>query len=238
MTIQFTHIILILLSFQVQSESNNPFQLKAYQAKYQVIRDGDEIAVQRSKLEAISANHFKLNDHTEGTHGLASFTGFERTENSEFKTPASTLWQVQQHQMKQQVTFSTRKYSFNFQPQNNQFVGKHKKKPFTLTSDEHPIAANMLPLKIGQLACHAKQHSFAVPILKSKRISHYQFNSETQSNGLIKASRIYPKDSDKSSHIWLDPDRNCVAIKTAYWDGDHMMETRLVSFNGEIAQQK
>lgn len=206
--------------------------LKPYQATYHIYKDGKVMAEQKTKLSQLAPNHFLLNDITKGTHGLASFTGFERSEGSEFLILKSN-WEVQQHQMKQKVTFSKRFYSFKRNKSLNQIEGKHKKKQFIISGEEHPISAQMLPLRLADLACKNLQTSFKIAVLKSKKISHYQFNAIKQNDKLIKVSREYPAKSNKKSHVWFDPNQNCLAVKTEYNDEDNLIETKIHTFNGK-----
>lgn len=197
-----------------------------YSAEYEVRRNGKTMAKQTTSLTQTGNNQYQLKDHTKGTHGMASFTGFQRTENSQF-TVNKQEWHVQQHQMKQKVTLSKRHFSFT-QNHDQPFIeGVHKKESFQIKQfDKQPISSHMLPLRIAYLACHQGVDSFQIDVLKSKKISHYHFTTSS-SDGLIKVSRLYPQSKNKSSHIWLDPNRHCLTIKTQYTEGDTKVETHL-----------
>ena len=206
--------------------------LKPFQATYHIYKDGKVMAEQKTTLKKAATGEYILSDKTIGTHGLASFTGFERTETSSFTTD-SNHWTVSHHKMKQKVAFSKRQFSFSNDGQNAQITGSHKKKPFVLSNNEHPIAAHMLSVRLSALACFNQKTTFTVPVLKSKKLSQYQFTATTQTNKLIKVSRKYPDNIAKKSHIWFDPTQNCLAVKTQYTDDGDLIETKIKRFNGK-----
>ncbi|WP_154223426.1 hypothetical protein [Marinicella rhabdoformis] len=190
------------------------------------------MAEQKTTLKKSPEGLYILSDETTGTHGLASFTGFERSETSRFSTNNSH-WSVYQHNMIQKVAFSKRQFNFSNNQQQTQIQGTHKKKPFTASNKEHPVSSHMLAVRLSALACLDDQTAFTVPVLKSKKISRYHFTAETLDNKLIKVSREYPKQSTRQSHIWFDPEQNCLAIKTSYTDDDSLIETKIHTFNSK-----
>ncbi len=204
--------------------------LADFSAQYDVLRNGKVMAKQTTSLKKIAPNQYLLNDNTTGTHGMASFTGFQRAEGSHFVTEKS-LWTVQKHNMRQKVAFSKRTYEFSQNNDIKQIEGKHKNQSFVINHySDQPISSHMLPLRIAFLTCHQGLSTFEVSTLKSKKINRYRF-TVSKDKELFKISRQYPESSPKSSDIWLDPNQNCLPIKTKHHDGEDLIETQLKKLN-------
>ena len=219
---------LLVISSLAQSSSIAVDELLSYDATYTITRDNKPTAEQHTKLTRQANNQYTLKDTTKGTHGLASFTGFERQEKSTFMLSGENIL-VSQHNMKQEVAFSKKTFRFNTDPQSNTITGKHKK-PFNLTTDLNPISTHLLPIWLSAKVCNGET-SITLPVLKSNHIKTYHFNVVLDQQNLIRAERIYPPTSEKSTQIWFDINRQCLPIKTLHKDGNEpVIETKLKSF--------
>ena len=224
------YILISTTAFSTVLPNNQ--HLSNYEATYDVFRNGKVMAEQKTKVEKSTAQKYTLTDVTTGTKGLAAFTGFKRSESSNF-TSLNADWVVQKHKMQQKVTFSKRNYSFQQNEQSKQIEGIHKKETFLLNNiQEQPIAAHMLPLRIAHLACREHKTKFKVTLLKSKKTNTFRFTASTEDNGLIKVARKYPKKSNKKSYIWLDPKQQCITVRSKHIDDDEVIETKLSYLNG------
>jgi len=139
----------------------------AYQAEYQITRGDKPTAQQSTELIVIKPQHYKLTDRTKGTHGLASVTGFERTESTEFTLDGVKLLAIN-HRMKQDVAYSKREFQFNQSAGSAEITGKHQKKACSISSDQPPVSAHMIPWWLGHLACNGMTPE-RVNLLKSKQ---------------------------------------------------------------------
>lgn len=202
-----------------------------YEAIYAVSRGGKVIAEQTTTLRAISPSQYSLQDITKGTHGLASFTGFERKALSRFQYSNQQVIKVE-HEMQQKVAFKTKSYQFKTMA-NNTITG-YDKQTFTLSSELMPISAHMLPMWLSHEVCKdttQNLNQISVPVLKSKRIKTYDFKVVEESPLLTRVDRIYPIGVDRSSQIWLDRNNHCLAVKTRYQEADEpILETKLLSY--------
>lgn len=194
----------------------------AYQATYEITRGGKPTAKQVTQFSN-NLNGFQLKDQTTGTHGLASITGFTRTEITDFSISNNTISEIK-HLMKQKVAFS--KKSFQFEKQNNTITGTDKKQ-FTLTTASNPISAHLLPIWLSSMVCSG-QTQLEIPVLKSKRIKNYKFKVFNENQQYFRVEREYPKDKKRSTKIWLDKNQNCFPTKTTHQENDDpIIKTKL-----------
>ncbi len=206
--------------------SKGLLETPSFTAEYQITRNDKIIATQKTTFKYSDSNYI-LTDQTRGTHGMASLTGFERNETSEGILLNSTF-KVLKHRMQQKVLFSKKSYQFSWQKKDDQYLGSYKKQPFTVKSPHSVISSHMMPIQLAQLACQgATQASFYV--LKNKKAKQYQFTIERTANGLLKSSRVYPLPTQKKTESWLDPQQNCLTIKTRHQDTDEVIETSLIN---------
>ena len=221
----FAALLSLLLSFTLQAQDHQPV---GYVATYQILRDGKPTAKQTTELRALGGHRYSLKDRTKGTHGLASMTGFERTESTEFKLQGLMLMAIE-HRMKQAVAFSKRVFQFKAAEGSNRIQGKHKKEAFELETDQLPVSAHMMPWWLGYQWCLGTQPK-SVTVLKSKQLRTYQFKATHEADNTVRLDRVYPADADKSTSTWLDTQRHCLPIKTRHQEGDDpVIETVLKS---------
>ena len=136
--------------------------------------------------------------------------------------------------MQQKVAFQRKSFQFKALANNNTIVG-HEKQAFTLETTVKPISSHMLPLWLSAQVCRAKkQHNkqISIPVLKSKRIKTYQFLIFNESHQFFRLERIYPANTQRSSEIWLDKNKNCLPTKTLHREADEpVIETKLLTHN-------
>lgn len=214
-----------LLNFAAADQHLQP---TGYVAQYQILRDGKPTAQQTTEFQVLGDQQFRLIDRTKGTHGLASMTGFERNESTQFKLHGSTLMATEHH-MKQEVAFSKRQFQFEAPEGTSHISGKHKKESFQISSTQRPISAHMIPWWLGHQWCQGKSVN-SVMVLKSKQLKTYHFSATVESANLVRLDRVYPDDTEKSTSTWLDTSRQCLPVKTRHQEGnDPVIETVLKS---------
>lgn len=203
--------------------------LSPYVATYSISRDNKPTAQQTTTLSINENSQFTLKDITKGTNGMASLTGFNRQETTQFNLTNEQIIDIS-HRMKQKVAFS--KKSYRFESIQNTISGKGKK-PFTFNSAIKPISAHMLPLWISTLACQGQRY-IEVDVLKSSQPKSYQFRVFDQDESLFRVERQYPASRQRSTQIWLDKKRHCFPVRTLHQvNGEPDIETKLktVTFN-------
>ena len=200
--------------------------LPDYQATYTIIRDGKPTAEQKTTFKRTADGGYFLQDKTKGTHGLASLSGFERKETSQFYLDEQTVTGID-HKMQQEVAFKTKKFKFNTAVGSNTIQGKHKKKPFELRATDKPISSHMIPWWVSAMACQGDQE-MTLAVLKSNKIKTYHFKVTERQQSLIKVERIYDAGVQRATSMWLDQEKQCFPIKTQHQEGDDpMVETVL-----------
>lgn len=204
--------------------------LPDFEATYLISRGGKPTAIQRTTFTRLADNSFRLQDKTEGTHGLAAWTGFERTETSSFVLEGLKI-QAINHEMKQDVAFSNKHFKFNAEQNNDLISGQTKKVSFQLNSTTKPISSHMLPWWLSLMVCEGQQ-LITIPVLKSKNIKTYRFKVTDASTDVIQVDRIYDANSVKSTQVWLDSKMNCFPVKTRHSEqGEPVIETTLEKHN-------
>ena len=198
--------------------------LSDFEAEYQVLKDGKVTGSQITTLTVTSPHAYVLSDVTKGTKGLASMLGFKRTETTELEHSALGLSAIK-HQMQQKVSFKKKRYQF--EKRENAYAGKHKGDDFT-TTDTQVLSSHAIPIGLSLISCQQPgQHEFTV--LKSQNSKVYRFQSQQESDGLVRVDRIYPPETKRSTTMWLDPQQGCLPVKSRHQEEDEdPIETRLL----------
>lgn len=203
----------------------------AFEAEYEVLKNGKKTAKQTTHLKYIPHNDtYQLTDSTIGTKGLASLLGFSRQESTVFKLKNQIMDAIQ-HTMQQKISFKKRIYSFEKQ-KNNYFIsykGKNSKIPLTSTL----ISSHAIPINLSLIACQ-NIDSKEFTILKSSHPKKYKFQFKKENN-LIKAERIYPNGVARKTYLWLNPQQHCLPVKSYHQEGDKdPVETRLINLKTHL----
>lgn len=218
---------LLLLSAQA---SNSIEQVKlppAFTAVYEIRRNDKLKAKQTTEWQKFNSQEYRLKDQLQGTHGLASWSGFKRTEQSTLQV-IDNSWQTTAHNMQQKLLL--KKWNYQFNRQKTTIAGQHKDKEFTLHSEAPLFSTHALPIYAGALACQG-QTEFELKILKSDRLQTYRFIAKTISPKHIVLSRKYPAGSKKKSQSWLNRQQNCLTEKILFDNGKGtIVETRLTEY--------
>ncbi|MCF6318189.1 MAG: hypothetical protein L3J83_02755 [Proteobacteria bacterium] len=209
--------------------TNASMAIEPFNAEYLVFRDGKQTGKLTTTLVKSNDGTYTLTDTMKGTHGLASFIGFTRTEKSTFTKDDSSII-IKSHQMKQKVAFKTKKYGFSSDPITKQITGYYKKKPFKiLTPGESLISSHMIPVLLARDVCAGKT-KLEYNVLKGSQIrkEHYQLTDSNNKHYLI--NKIYPENKTKKTQTWLDKTNNCLPLKTRHQEKDKpAIEIRVIN---------
>ena len=115
--IKNTTALLLLLSVNVQA-------LDLFKADYKVYKDGKEIGSSSIELSQ-DAPFYKITDKSNGTHGMASFLGFKRTEETLF-LDNNGQFLPESYKMYQKVAFNKRSSEFQIDAEKHTAYGKYK----------------------------------------------------------------------------------------------------------------
>ena len=212
-------IIISSISFNVQA-------LDLFKANYQVFKDAKLIG--DSSIELTKEDHlYSIIDKTNGTHGMASFLGFKRSEVTSF-TENNKEFLPQSYSMNQKVAFNKRKSDYRIDQNKLMAYGKHKDKKWELNTPDSFLTPNLVSLKLFRDACSNKKTDFNYPVLKRGKIQNYQFKITSQKGNIIEIDKIHSKPS-RITTMWLDTSKNCLPIRTYHIEeGEDSLETKLI----------
>lgn len=217
-------IFLILFSISTSLAAD----LKPFEAKYSISRDGKKTGEQITRLTQLNDNLWQVEDRIIGTNGLASMIGFTRTETTTFKMLESQF-QATKHTMKQKAAFSKKRYEFTWNEVAQKFDIKHKDKNVTYDADNEPvISAQLMPIALARAACQ-QQQTLQLNVLKNKQPKTYHFTIKSQNPQT--AQRVYPAHTQKSTRTWFDETKQCLPKKQVHKDhNEPVIETKLIEF--------
>ncbi len=203
-------------------------ELKPFEAKYSISRDGKKTGEQTTQLTQLGDNLWQIKDQIIGTNGLASVIGFSRTEITEF-TVNEGLFQATKHSMEQKAAFSKKRYDFVWNTAAQIFDITHKDKKSTyVPQQKHIISTHLMPIALAYAACQ-QQQSIELKVLKNKQPKTYQFKIDT--NTPKTAQRVYGEQVKKTTKTWFDESKQCLPIKQIHQNHDEpLIETQLLDF--------
>ncbi len=213
-------ILTILLSFNV-------FALDTFKANYTVFKSGKEIG--KSTIELIQdGDSYLLKDETDGTHGMASFLGFKRSETTSFYDINGNLI-PHSYFMKQKVAFNKRESNYQIDFDQNKITGNHKGKSWnTLNFEENYSTPNLVKINLSIDVCAGKKDNLNYKVLDAGKLKQYTFVIEKEENSVVEISKKHSKAS-RITKTWLDKTQHCLPIKTYHIEeGEEPIETQLI----------
>jgi hypothetical protein len=216
--------ILLLLTLSTFNSS----ALDLFKANYTVYKDGKKIG--RSSIELTKdESNYVITDTTNGTHGMASFLGFQRTEETIF-TDNDGLLTPDSYKMKQKVAFNKRRSDYQVDKENQKISGNYKGNDWQLETQESFLTPNLVSLKLFMDVCAGKSENLNYDVLKKGSIHAYQFKITSKDKNIIEVDKIHNKES-RITKMWLDTNQQCLPIRTYHIeDGEESLETRLIKF--------
>jgi len=216
---KFLFYLLVLTTF-------NTFALDLFKAEYTVFKDGKKIGLSSIVL-TYDAPFFTVIDKTNGTHGMASFLGFKRSESTLF-TEENGVYYPDSYLMNQKVAFNKRKSEYQIDKQTQMAYGKYKDKDWQTKITGNFLTPNLVSIKLSQDICSGKTSNLNYPVLKRGKISNYTFKIISESDGIIEVDKIHSK-ATRTTKTWLDKSQNCLPIKTYHKEEDEdPLETKLI----------
>lgn len=220
--IKKTVIFATLMTFNAQA-------LDLFKAEYSVFKDGKKIG--RSSIHLTHEDAlYTITDKTDGTHGMASFLGFKRSEKTLF-TSNDDLFSPESYKMIQKVAFNKRHSNYKIDQQNNKVSGSYKGKDWQLETEHHFLTPNLVSLKLFMDVCEGQKDNLNYDVLKKGSIHTYQFRITSENKNIIEIDKIHSKAS-RITKMWLDTNQNCLPIRTYHnEEGEESLETKLLSFS-------
>ena len=214
--------ILILFLFQSFSLS----ALDLFKAAYKVFKDGKEIGYNTLQLSQQGAD-FVMSDKTDGTHGMASFLGFKRSEETVF-SDVDGVFHPKSYKMTQKVAFNKRTSEYQVDTETKTIQGTTKDIQWQLEIPKDAYSTpNLVSLNLANDICDGKT-DLSYPILKNGEISSYQFKIIREENGIVEIDRVHSKPS-RTTKTWLDKTRQCLPVRTYHKEEDEdAVETKLI----------
>jgi hypothetical protein len=214
-------LLLTLSTFNVSA-------LDLFKANYTVYKDGKKIGKSSIELTKDKLNYV-ITDRTDGTHGMASFLGFIRTEETIF-TDNNGFLSPDSYKLKQKVAFNKRNSNYNVDKENQKISGNYKGNDWQLETQEPFLTPNLVSLKLFMDICAGKIENLNYDVLKKGGIHSYQFKVTSRENNIIEVDKIHSKAS-RITKMWLDTNQQCLPIKTYHIeDDDESLETKLTKF--------
>ena len=209
----------ILMTFNTQA-----FEL--FKADYEVFKDGKKIGTSSTELTK-NASNFKITDKADGTHGMASFLGFRRSEVTVF-TENNNNFVPNSYQMKQKVAFNKRYSEYQIDEQKQMVYGVHKGNEWQMQIPTNFSTPNLVGLNLSQDICKGKKLDLNYQIVKDGKIQSYSFKIITENDGIIEVDKIHSKPS-RITKTWLDKKQKCLPVKTYHVEkGEDPLETKLI----------
>ncbi|VAW39306.1 hypothetical protein MNBD_GAMMA01-1978 [hydrothermal vent metagenome] len=222
-------ILLLVTTFRVQA-------LDLFKAEYTVFKDGKQIG--NSSIELSKDEQFyRITDQTKGTHGMASFLGFKRSEETLFSESDGKFIPDSYH-MKQKVAFNKRHSDYQVDAETQMIYGSHKGDAWQIKTPAMFLTPNLVSLRLFQDICAGKTADLTYRVLKAEKVVDYHFKITSQNDGIIEVDKIHSKPS-RVTTTWLDTKQQCLPIKVYHLEeGEDVLETKLikVSFNSSQTQ--
>lgn len=216
--IKYTTLLLFSLSVNVHA-------LNLFKAEYKVYKDGKEIGTSSIELSQ-EAPFYKITDKSNGTHGMASFLGFKRTEETLFSIN-NGQFSPESYKMNQKVAFNKRSSEFQIDTVKHTAIGKYKGDEWQTPVPSTFSTPNLVSLNLFKDICAGKTDNLNYPVLKKGKIQTYQFKITSQNDGIIEVDKIHSKPS-RITKTWLDTKQQCIPVKTYHAEeGEDPLETKL-----------
>ena len=198
-----------------------------FKAEYTVYKDGKKIGLSSIEL-AQEAPFYTFTDKTNGTHGMASFLGFKRVEETLF-TESNNQFLPESYKMEQKVAFNKRHSEYQVDKE-NMIVYGNSTKGNDWQSEVPPVFStpNLVSLNLFQDICAGKTSNLNYLVLKDGVVKNYNFKITSQVNGIIEIDKIHTKPS-RITKTWLDKSQKCLPIRTYHIEEDEEpLETKLI----------
>lgn len=205
-------LITTILFLSVKAVALQPFK-----AEYKVFKDGKEIGASSIELQKDSSS-YKIIDKTNGTHGMASFLGFKRSEVSLFDDIGNNFI-PDFYQMKQKVAFKKRQSEYQVDAETQMVYGKYKSKPWQVKQPKSFTTPNLVALNLARDICAGKTDDLNYTVLKRGKLVKYQFKITAKNDNIIEVDKIHSKPS-RITKTWLDTQQNCIPVKTYHKEED------------------
>lgn len=201
--------------------------MDAFIADYEVYRDGKKTGLSSTELKQ-EGTLYSLTDKTNGTHGMASFLGFKRFEQTTFYLD-NERFSPQTYKMSQKVAFKKRQSSFAVSSDTDLINGKYKDKSWQMKRPETFTTTNLTSLQLSSDICDGKTSNLSYPTIKNGKIKNYRFVITDQVDNIIEIDKVHSK-SSRVTKTWLDKNQNCLPIRTYHVEeGKAPIETKLIN---------
>lgn len=222
---------LLLLALFGLCISNNVAALDLFKAEYTVFKDGKQIGTSSIELTQDSS-FYTITDNTIGTHGMASFLGFKRSETTHF-TEKNNNFTPNYYEIKQKVAFQKKYSSYQVDEKTQMIYGKNKGNDWQVSIPNNFLTPNLVSLKLFQDICAKKTSVLNYNILKNGELKSYSFKISSTQNNIIEIDKIH-SNPNTITKTWLDATQNCIPIKTYHKEkNEDALETKLtlLTFN-------
>lgn len=209
--------------------SSTASAIEPFKAEYTVFKDGKKIGLSNIEL-SYDAPFYTITDSSNGTHGMASFLGFKRSEVSLF-TEKEGIFSPKSYKLNQKVAFNKRKSNYQVDYENQIIVGKHKDENWQLQKPDFFSTPNLVSLTLFQDVCAGKTENLNYTIIKEGKAKVYNFKITSKQENIIEVDKLHSK-PERITKTWLDTNQKCLPIKTYHIEeGEDPIETKLIKIS-------
>ncbi|MCF6287641.1 MAG: hypothetical protein L3J53_00200 [Proteobacteria bacterium] len=214
------------LAIPLLATTINASALELFKAEYTVFKDGKQIG-----SSSIELTHQKplytITDRTTGTHGMASFLGFKRSEVTIF-IENNGVFNPHSYAMQQKVAFKKRTSSYQIDNETKMVYGSYKGKEWQDKIPDDFLTPNLVALKLSQDICADKTENLNYKVLKNGELKNYSFTIVANKDNIIEINKLH-NNPNTITKTWLDTQQNCLPIKTYHQaKGEDTLESKLV----------
>lgn len=212
--------------------------LPAFEAEYEVIRNGKSIGSSRMALRP-EGDHWRYSSQSSGERGLASLVGLRIDQQMDFQ------WQHGQPQpltssYEQKATLSSRSVQVRY----DWSIGRYRLSD-RRGEHEHTLPAGTVDRYGSGIAIAAQlaagEREFVLPIAHADGVREWHFHvagEETleTADGRVDTVRVerVRDDSDRRTISWHDPQRDHIAVRLVHHEDGNTIESRLRSYRTRL----
>lgn len=206
--------------------THNVTAFDLFKAEYTVFKDGKQIGVSSIELTQ-NTPFYTITDSSNGTHGMASFLGFKRTEVTMF-TEDGGIFIPDSYDMNQKVAFKKRHSSYQIDNETKMVYGIHKGSEWQDKTPSNFSTPNLVSLRLFHDVCSNKTTDLNYKVLKKGEIKNYEFKITSTKGNIIEVDKVH-SNPNTITKTWLDTKQHCLPIKTYHKEKkEDVLESKLI----------
>lgn len=189
-------------------------ELRPFEMRYQVSRDGKSMGEAKLSLSTDDGKLWTLQMEVAATRGLAGFAGYSEVERSSLQADAQG-WRVLRYERKRKVAFRNRDEQMDFDWSTQRLSSRRDGKATEVQLPAGTVDSNSLTLLLGHLLRHQLPLQ-AFTVARRGSVDRWQFalGAAEQVNGhrTQRVERIR-EDSKRTTSSWFSPAHDYLPIR-------------------------